>query len=162
MYIGVSRTTELSMYIYLHDGSGDRCSEASKQSRGTTPSPPAENLPEMNPASSEPSYDGHGELFNTWDPASQVLVIEVDNASPTPRLYPMPCSLFHLPPRLTQKLPPTLGRSTMGSAGRVVGGRRGAAMKADRYEMVGMEMVLRQLRRITVDRFNKSGPDLVV
>ena len=83
MYIGVSRTTELSMYIYLHDGSGDRCSEASKQSRGTTPSPPAENLPEMNPASSEPSYDGHGELFNTWDPASQVLVIVVDNASPT-------------------------------------------------------------------------------
>ena len=42
-----------------------------------------ENLPEMYPASSKPSYDGHGELFKTWDPASQVLVIVVDNASPT-------------------------------------------------------------------------------
>ena len=110
MYIGVSRTTELSMYIYLHDGSGDRCSEASKQSRGTTPSPPAENLPEMNPASSEPSYDGHGELFKTWDPASQVLVIEVDNASPTL----VPNAMQTVPPSTQadpkNSLPPSGGR----------------------------------------------------
>ena len=51
------------MYIYLHDGSGDDATEI--QSSVTWYYALAlrlVNLPEMYPASSEPSFDGLGEL----------------------------------------------------------------------------------------------------
>ena len=66
------------MYIYLHDGSGDNATEI--QSSVTWNYALAlrlENLPEMYPASSEPSYDGHGELNQHCVPACHVFVIKV-------------------------------------------------------------------------------------
>ena len=63
------------MYILLHDGSGDQRSEI--QSSVTwyyALALRSENLHEMNPASSEPSYDGHGELKKHCVPACPVLV----------------------------------------------------------------------------------------
>ena len=64
------------MYIYLHDGSGDDATEI--QSSVTWYYALAlrlVNLPEMYPASSEPSYDGHGELNQHCVPACRHVLV---------------------------------------------------------------------------------------
>ena len=128
MNICVSRTTELLMFICFTMVPGTHATEIQSFSHVV--------LRPCLPQSSELSYNGHGELNRHCIPASPVLVIKVDNASPTL----LPNTMQTVPPS-TQADPetPSHPREVDNGVSRTSGG--GGRREATKTPLMQMQQV---------------------